>query len=119
VDQGEQLAARVGRARPVPEIDQLVGGLLDPQPLCQGAGSSSPAEATPRSSSKAMSTWSSSTGEDGIEKVSSDSGIVTAWQPSFSLVRGPFSCFRYYIARNPISESGLRRAACTSLGRVA
>jgi hypothetical protein len=39
--------------------------------------------------------------------VSSDSGIVTAWQPSFSLVRGPFSCFRHYIAQNPIGESRL------------
>jgi len=40
--------------------------------------------------------------------VSSDSGIVTAWQPSFSLVRGPFSCLRHYIAQNPIGESRLR-----------
>jgi N-acyl homoserine lactone hydrolase len=28
--------------------------------------------------------------------VSSDSGIVTAWQPSFSLVRGPFSYSHHY-----------------------
>jgi hypothetical protein len=36
VDQGEQLASRAGRARPVPEVNKLVGGLLDPQPLRQG-----------------------------------------------------------------------------------
>ena len=36
VDQGEQLAPRAGRARPVPEVNKLVGGLLDPQPLRQG-----------------------------------------------------------------------------------
>src|SRR5215218_8944009 len=60
------------------------------------AGNSSPAEATARWSSNAISTWSSSTCEDAIEKVSSDSGIVTAWQPSFSLVRGPFSYSPYY-----------------------
>jgi hypothetical protein len=28
--------------------------------------------------------------------VSSGSGIVTAWQPSFSLVRGPFSQSHHY-----------------------
>jgi hypothetical protein len=38
--------------------------------------------------------------------VSSDSGIVTAWQPSFSLVRGPFSCLRHYIVQNPSVNPG-------------
>jgi hypothetical protein len=35
VHQRQQLAARVGRTRPVPKIDQPVGDLLDPQPLGQ------------------------------------------------------------------------------------
>jgi hypothetical protein len=46
--------------------------------------------------------------------VSSDSGIVTAWQPSFSLVRGPFSRFHHYIAQNPIGESRLRQNSLPS-----
>jgi hypothetical protein len=36
VDQGEQLASGTGRAWLVPQVDQLVGGPLDPQPLGQG-----------------------------------------------------------------------------------
>jgi hypothetical protein len=70
--------------------DQLIGGLLDPQPLGQRR-QRSPAPARARAPSKAMSTWSSTTCVDVIGKASSGSGIVTAWQPSFSLVRGPFS----------------------------
>jgi hypothetical protein len=35
VDQGQQLAARVGRAGPLAQVDQLVGALLDAQPLGQ------------------------------------------------------------------------------------
>jgi hypothetical protein len=36
MDQGEELAAGMGRARLIPKIDQLVGGLLDSQPVgCQ------------------------------------------------------------------------------------
>jgi hypothetical protein len=89
VDQGEQLAPGAGRTWPAAEIDQLVGDLLDPSRWARVAGSS-PALATARGSSKAISTWSKATWEDGIEKVSSDSGILTAWQPSFSLVRRPF-----------------------------
>jgi hypothetical protein len=42
VHQGSQLAARAGRARPVAEIHQLVGGLLDPQPLGQRGGQQQP-----------------------------------------------------------------------------
>jgi hypothetical protein len=38
VHQRQQLAARVGPTRPVPQVDQLVGGLLDPQPLRQRGG---------------------------------------------------------------------------------
>jgi hypothetical protein len=42
VDQGEQLAARTGRARPAAEIDQLIGSLLDPQPLGQRGSQQQP-----------------------------------------------------------------------------
>jgi hypothetical protein len=91
VHQRQQLTSGTGRPGPVAEVDELVGGLLDPSRSAKVAGSSSPALATARRSSKAISTWSGTTCEDGIEKVSSGSGIMTAWQPSFSLVRGPFS----------------------------
>jgi hypothetical protein len=36
VDQGQQLAAWPVRASPLAQIDQPIGGLLDPQPLGQG-----------------------------------------------------------------------------------
>jgi hypothetical protein len=42
MDQREQLASPVGRARPTAEIDQLVGGLLDSQPLGQGGSQQQP-----------------------------------------------------------------------------
>jgi hypothetical protein len=35
VNQGQQLAAGMGRARPISQIDQRIGGLLDAQPLGQ------------------------------------------------------------------------------------
>src|SRR5918994_2767687 len=82
------------------------------------AGSSSPAEATACSSSKAISTWSSTTWEDGIEKVSSESGIMTAWQPSFSLVRGPFSYSRYYRHCPQSVDPGSDLSALLVLGQV-
>jgi hypothetical protein len=59
--------AGAGRAGAVTEVDHLVGGLLDPQHSASVAGSNNPAEATERWSSKAMSTWST-TSEDGLEK---------------------------------------------------
>jgi hypothetical protein len=36
VDQGQQLAAWPVRARPLAQVDQRIGGLLDPEPLGQG-----------------------------------------------------------------------------------
>jgi hypothetical protein len=36
VDQGQQLPARVRRTRPLAQVDHLIGGLLDTQPLRQG-----------------------------------------------------------------------------------
>jgi hypothetical protein len=38
VDQGQQLATRMGRAGPLTQIDQRIGGLLDAQPLGQRGG---------------------------------------------------------------------------------
>jgi hypothetical protein len=38
VDQGQQLAARVGCAGLLTQVDQRIGGLLDAQPLGQGGG---------------------------------------------------------------------------------
>jgi hypothetical protein len=38
VDQGQQLGAGVGRAGPLAEVDELVGGLPDAEPLGQGRG---------------------------------------------------------------------------------
>ena len=42
VDQGEQLAPGPGRPGSVAEVDELVGGLLDPQPLGQGCRQQQP-----------------------------------------------------------------------------
>jgi len=40
--QGQQLGAGVGGTWPLAEVDELVGGLLDPQPLGQGGGQQQP-----------------------------------------------------------------------------
>jgi hypothetical protein len=68
VHDGEQLAPGTGRAGAVAEVDELVGGLSIPSRSASVAGSSSPACATARGSSKVISTWSSTTWEDRIEK---------------------------------------------------
>ena len=70
VDQGQQLAAGPVRAGPLAQVDHLIGGLLDPQPLGQGAASSRPALATAWVSSKQLSSWSR-VWEDPIENVPS------------------------------------------------
>ena len=94
--QREQLAPGTSRAGAVAEVDQLVGGLLDPQPLGQGGGRSRPAWATARGSSKVISTWSSTTWEDRIEKVPPARGEWLASQPPYSQVRRPFSHSHHY-----------------------
>jgi hypothetical protein len=38
VDHRQDLAARSGGTGPLTEVDQLVGGLLDPEPVGQGGG---------------------------------------------------------------------------------
>jgi hypothetical protein len=58
VDQGQQLAPRMGGASPLAQVDQRIGGLLDAQPLASVAGSSSPALAIAWVSSKRVSSWS-------------------------------------------------------------
>jgi hypothetical protein len=42
VDQGEQLATGPGRARTITQINELVGELLDPEPLGQRRGQQQP-----------------------------------------------------------------------------
>jgi hypothetical protein len=71
-------------AHRLPEVDKLVGGLHDLRPLLHRGGRQQPGDNHRPLVSNATSTWSSTTCEDRIEKVSSDSGIMTAWQPSFS-----------------------------------
>jgi hypothetical protein len=78
------------RARPVAEIDQLVGGPLNPQPLGKDRGQQQPSVRDGSGSSNAISTWSKSTWEDRIEKVppAGDEWLVS--QPPSSQVRRPF-----------------------------
>src|SRR5215213_5567171 len=89
---------RPGRAAPgwSPRSTSWSVACSIPSRSAKVAGNSNPALATARWSSKTTSTRSGTTWEDRIEKVSSGSGIVTAWQPSFSLVRGPFSQSHHY-----------------------
>jgi hypothetical protein len=90
VHQRQQLAARVGPTRPVTKIDHLVGDLLDPQPLGQGCGQQQSGagdrtlvvEGDVDLVQDHVRGWP----RKGVLRL----GIVTAWQPSFSLVRGPF-----------------------------
>jgi hypothetical protein len=42
VDQGQQLAPRMGGAGPLAQVDQRIGGLLDAQPLGQGGRQQQP-----------------------------------------------------------------------------
>ena len=73
VDQGEQLAPGPGRARTITQINELVGELLDPEPLGQRRGQQQPRGGDGVIVMKATSTVSRTTCEDRIEKVSSDS----------------------------------------------
>jgi hypothetical protein len=72
--QGEQLAPWAGRPGRSPRSTSWSVARSISSRSAKVAGSSSPALATARWSSKAISTWSSTTWEDGIEKVSSGSG---------------------------------------------
>jgi hypothetical protein len=90
VDQGQDLGPRVGRARPVAEVDQLVGGLLHAQPLGQGRGQQQPGARDRVLVIEGDIDLVEGDVRGSHRKGASDSGIMTAWQPSFSLVRGPF-----------------------------
>jgi hypothetical protein len=70
MDQGQQLAARMGGTGALAQVDQRIGQLLDAEPPSQQAGSASPALATVCLSSKATASRSR-LWEDGIEKVPS------------------------------------------------
>jgi hypothetical protein len=63
----------MGRAGPLAQVDQLVGGLLDAQPLGQRGRQQQAALAMAWVSSKQMSSWSG-VWEDCIEKVPSWQG---------------------------------------------
>ena len=58
VDQGQQLAAGPGRASQLAQVDQLIGGLLDAQPLGQGGRQQQPGVGDGVGSSKQLSSWS-------------------------------------------------------------
>jgi hypothetical protein len=76
--QGEQLASWVGRAGAVTEVDELVGGLLDPQPLRQGRRQQQPgASHRPLVIEPDLDLVQHDL-RGWHRKVSSDSGIVTA-----------------------------------------
>jgi hypothetical protein len=70
VDQGQQLAAWPVRARPLTQIDHLIGGLLDAKPLGQRGGQQQPGVgdrlAIIEGDDEAIGLW-----EDAIEKVPS------------------------------------------------
>ena len=70
VDQGQQLAPRMGCASPLAQVDHLIGGLLDAQPLGQRGRQQQAAMATAWVSSTQMSSWSR-VWEDPIEKAPS------------------------------------------------
>jgi hypothetical protein len=90
VDQGQQLAAGPGRAGPLAQVDQGIGGLLDAQPLGQGGRQQQPRVGDGVGVVEQVSSWSR-VWEDPIEKVPSWSGIRQLWQAPFSQARGPFS----------------------------
>src|SRR4051812_31948808 len=105
--QREQLTPGTGRARPVAQVDELAGGLLDPSRSTRVAGRTTPPCATARGSSNAISTWSSTTWEDRIEKVPPARGEWLASQPPFSQVRRPFSHSYQHQPITPSVEPGL------------
>jgi hypothetical protein len=111
---------RPGRARPgrSPRSTTWSVTYSIPSRSASVAGSSSPALATERRSSNATATWSSATCKMASKKASSGAGIMTACQPSFSLVRGPFSQSAHH--RRSITDSVERGSvwACSRPARA-
>jgi hypothetical protein len=68
--QGQQLAAGMGRAGALAQVDERIGGLLDAQPLGQGGRQQQARIGDRMVSSKQVSSWSR-VWEDAIEKVPS------------------------------------------------
>jgi len=90
VDQRQQLAARVGRAWLAAQVDQLVGGLLDAQPLGQGGGQQQAGVGDGVGVVEADVELVQGVG-DPIEKSPPGLGTRQLWQAPFSQARGPFS----------------------------
>ena len=74
VDQGQQLAAGMGGAGPLAQVDHLVGSLLDAQPLGQRGRQQQARIGHRMGVVKQMSSWSR-VWEDGLENVPFWSGI--------------------------------------------
>jgi hypothetical protein len=70
MNKGQQLAAGPVRASLLAQVDHLIGGLLDAQPLGQRGRQQQPALATAWVSSKQLSSWSR-VWQDPIEKAPS------------------------------------------------
>jgi hypothetical protein len=70
VDQGQQLAPRMGGASPLAHVDQRIGGLLDAQPLGQRGRQQQTGVGDRVVSSKRVSSWSR-VWEDPIENLPS------------------------------------------------
>ena len=58
VDQGQQLVPGMGWAGPLAQVNQVVGGLLDAQPLGQGGRQEQAGVGDGLVSSKRVSSWS-------------------------------------------------------------
>jgi len=75
----------------VVRVDELVGGLLDPRPLPKGHRQQQPGAGNGALVVKGDLDLVQHDLRGRIEKVSSSSRIMAAWQPPLSLVRGPCS----------------------------
>jgi hypothetical protein len=88
--QGQQLGAGVGRTRPRSEVDELVGGLLDPQPLGHGGG-----QQQSRSGDRVGVVKGDVEPVQGVGGLHRERALLigntAALEAPFSQVRGPFS----------------------------
>jgi hypothetical protein len=90
VDQVSSLRPRMGRASPLAQVDELIGGLLDPEPLGQG-GRQQPGIGDGAGVVKAAVELAPGVGRTSIENLPSWSGTRQLSQTLFSQVKGPFS----------------------------
>jgi hypothetical protein len=96
----------VGRAWPLAEADELVGGLLDTETLAEGGGQQQPGVGDGVGVVKAMSS-SSRVWEDGIEKVPFCRGRMVVSATPSSQLRGPFSSPDHGQTNSRSVDSGL------------